>query len=43
MFSKFMAFFGIRAPKSGLTEALGAAMREACAQMAREAQERLKR
>ncbi len=43
MFRKFMAFFGIQPRGNRLTEALGAAMREACSQMAREAQERRKR
>ena len=34
-----MAFFGIQQRKDRLAEALSAAMREACSQMAREAQE----
>jgi len=43
MFKKFMAFFGIQPRKDRLAEALGAAMREACSQMARESHERMKR
>ena len=43
MFKKFMAFFGIQPRKDRLAEALGVAMREACSQMAREAQEGRKR
>ena len=39
MFKKFMAFFGIQPRRDRLAEALGVAMREACSQMAREAQE----
>jgi hypothetical protein len=39
MFKKFMAFFGIQPHRDRLAEALGVAMREACSQMAREAQE----
>ena len=38
-----LAFFGIQPRKDRLAEALGAAMREACSQMARELHERMKR
>ena len=36
---RILAFFGIQPRRDRLAEALGAAMREACSQMAREAQE----
>jgi hypothetical protein len=36
---RILAFFGILPRRDGLAEALGVAMREACSQMAREAQE----
>jgi hypothetical protein len=40
---RILAFFGIQPRRGGLAEALGVAMREACSQMAREAQEGRKR
>lgn len=40
---RILAFFGIQPRRDRLAEALGAAMREACSQIAREAQEGTKR
>lgn len=37
--NRILAFFGIQPRRDRLAEALGVAMREACSQMAREAQE----
>ena len=40
---RILAFFGIQPRRGGLSEALRVAMREACSQVAREAQEGAKR